>query len=684
VDRQYFYVEEGLPEDKGKDIARMDPEDMKSIGVQSGEFILVKGKSQVALKVFPSPTAFRGSKLIQIDSVARDNLGVHIGDAVEVSKVNPIPLKTVMLDKGGLAPDEVPPSEELKKHLLGRAVVISNKVPVLLYSGGVIALRIQGMAPSVEIGLVTKDTSIILVDQTLDSKKDRVSYEDIGGLKEEVKKVRELVELPLTRPDLFRKLGIEPPKGILLYGPPGTGKTLIARAVASDSRAYFIAINGPEIMNKYYGESEARLREIFEEAKKNSPAIIFIDELDAVAPKRSEVVGDVEKRVVAQLLSLMDGLKSRGDVIVIGASNMPELLDPALRRPGRFDREIFIGVPGTQGREEILKIHTRGMNLAPDINLRKIAEVTHGYTGADLAQLCKEAGIRALERYMDRRETGDVTVTKEDFERALKAIEPSALREMIVEIPSVGFESVGGLADIKKSLLELVKIPLQHAEVYDEFGLKKSSFIMFLGPSGTGKSLMANAIAKEAGLNLIHVTPPMLLSHKRGIEQAVSDLFKLAKRVSPCILLFDRIDGMVAALGKRFTNQLIVELDANKEVNNIIIAIANSLENIDPSLISADRLTAMLAFNMPTLEERKEILQIIFKKIPNCNVSLDYLAEITEGLSGADLKASVERACRKVIYKMIFKGGGGVLTNEEMMEALQEINKGQEVFFNES
>ena len=684
VNKYHFYVAEGLPEDKGKDIVRMDPEDMKSLGVQTGDFLLIKGKSQVALKAFPCPTNFRGARLIQVDNIARENLGVSIGDPVEVEKVEPTPLKTVMLDRGGLAPDEIPSQEELKRHLLGRAVIISNKVPVVLYGGSAIALRVQGMAPPREIGLVTKDTAIILVDQTLDSKRDSVSYEDIGGLDEEVKKVRELVELPLTRPDLFRKVGIEPPKGILLYGPPGTGKTLIARAVASDSRAYFIAINGPEIMSKYYGESEARLREIFEEARKNSPAIIFIDELDAVAPKRSEVVGDVEKRVVAQLLSLMDGLKSRGDVIVIGASNMPELLDPALRRPGRFDREIFIGVPGTRGREEILKIHTRGMSLAPDVDLKKIAYLTHGYTGADLAQLCKEAGMRALGRYMDRHEVGDVIVTKEDFENALKAIEPSALREMVVEVPSVGFEDIGGLNDIKKNLLELVKIPLQHSEEYESYGLKKARFIFFLGPSGVGKSLMANAIAKEAGLNLIHITPPMLISHKIGIEQSISDVFKLAKRVSPCVLLFDRIDGTVQTLGERFTNQLIMELDANKEVNNVIIAIANSLKGIDQSLISSNRLTKMFTFNIPTIEERKEILEIILKDLPNHEVSIEYLAEVTEGLTGADLKAIIEKACHRVLSKKILNRGGGVLTNKEVLAVLKEIDFRREVQFNES
>ncbi|MDI6601947.1 MAG: AAA family ATPase [Thermoanaerobacteraceae bacterium] len=670
-----LYVSESLPEDKGKDIARMDPEDMRSIGVDNGDFIIVRGKTYTALRVFAIGPEFRRLGLIQVDSIVRDNIAVGVGGPVTVGKAEVIPLKSILLDKCGLAPDEVPTLEELKDSLKGHCAVISNKIPLVLYSGRVIYLRVQGMAPSCEVGLITGETEIILVDYSLESGRERVSYEDIGGLKEEIKKVRELVELPLTRPDIFKRLGIEAPKGLLLYGPPGTGKTLIARAVASETRAYFIAVNGPEIMNKYYGESEARLREIFDEAKKNAPSIIFIDELDAVAPKRSEVIGDVEKRVVAQLLSLMDGLKSRGDVIVIGATNMPELLDPALRRPGRFDREITIGVPGTQDREEILRIHTRGMMLSSDVSLKKLSEITHGYTGADLAEMCKEAGIYAVERFMDSHgEISNITVNMEDFLNAYKVIEPSALREMIVEVPTVSFKDVGGYMDIKRMLEEQVKLPVMHPKMYEEMGLKRSINILFHGLSGLGKTLMAYAIAKETGLNLINITVPYLLMNRRGIEHAVNEVFKLSKRVSPCILLFDRIDGMVAVGGKRFTNQLILEIDESKNIGNVIIAITNRIDELDDSLIGPTRFDGIIEFKPPEKDDRVEILKLFLKDIPGGeNIRIEYLADMTEGLTGADIKGIVNSACYRALYKKIKGGGDGELTEELIIEALESF-----------
>lgn len=654
-----LYVSESLPEDKGKDIARMDPDDMRKIGVDNGDFILVKGKTSAAMRGFAISPEFRGLGIIQIDGTVRDNIGVGVGEPVTVSKAMVTPLKSVLLDKGGLAEDEIPTPEELKDKLKGHCAVISNKVPMVLYSGRVIYLRVQGMAPSCEVGLITDETEIMTVDYSLESGRERISYEDIGGLKEEIKKVRELVELPLTRPDLFKRLGIDAPKGLLLYGPPGTGKTLIARAVASETKAYFIAVNGPEIMNKYYGESEAKLRELFDEAKKNAPSIIFIDELDAVAPKRSDVIGDVEKRVVAQLLSLMDGLRSRGEVIVIGATNMPELLDQALRRPGRFDREITIGVPGTYDREEILRIHTRGMALSKDVSLKKLSEITHGYTGADLAEMCKEAGIYAVERYMESHgDIKNITVSMDDFLNAYKVIEPSALREMIVEVPTVSFKDVGGYSHIKDILEEQVKLPVMYPEAYESMGLKKSINILFYGKSGLGKTLMAYATARETGLNLINITAPYLLMNRHGIEHAVNEVFKLSKRVSPCILLFDRIDGMIAVGGKRFVNQLILEIDESKNIGNVIIAITSRIEDIDNTLIGPARFDRVIEFKVPEKNDRVEILKILLKNIPGGeNLKVDRIADMTAGLTAADIKGIVNSACYRALYKKIKEGG---------------------------
>jgi transitional endoplasmic reticulum ATPase len=491
------------------------------------------------------------------------------------------------------------------------------------------------------------------------------TYENVGGLRTEVQRVREMIELPMKHPEVFQKLGIEPPKGVLLYGPPGTGKTLIAKAVANESGANFLSIAGPEIMSKYYGESEQRLREIFEEANRNTPSIIFIDELDSIAPKRSEVTGEVERRVVAQLLSMMDGLKERGQVVVIGATNRVDAIDPALRRPGRFDREIEIGVPDRNERVEILQIHMRNMPISEEVNLEGLADRTHGFVGADINALCKEAAMKTLRRYLPDLGTEDeipqeivekMTVTGEDFEEALKGIEPSAMREVLVEIPKVSWKDLGGLGPLKQELIESIEWPLKRPEKFRQMGIRPPKGILLYGPPGTGKTMIAQAVANETNANFISIRGPQMLSKWVGeSEKAIREIFKKAKQVSPSIVFFDELDSIAPFRGmedgsrvmERVVNQLLAELDGLEALKDVvIIAATNRPDIIDPALLRSGRFDRLVMIGAPDKFGRLEILKIHTKEIPNADdVNLEELAELTEGYVGSDLAA----LCREAV-----------------------------------
>jgi transitional endoplasmic reticulum ATPase len=528
-----------------------------------------------------------------------------------------------------------------------------------------IELKVVSTAPAPIV--MMNDETVVEVSSTPVKRVEEISgitYEDIGGLSEELQKIREMVELPMKHPELFRHLGIEPPKGVILYGPPGTGKTLIAKALANETGASFLTINGPEIMSKFYGESEARLREVFQEAEQRAPSIIFIDELDAIAPKRSEVTGEVERRVVSQLLTLMDGLKGRGQVVVIGATNRIEAIDPALRRPGRFDREIRIGVPDRNGRKEILQIHTRRMPLAPDVNLDELAEVTHGFTGADIAALCREAAMNALRRFLPKIDLEkdvipaevleQLKVSREDFAEALKTIQPSALREVILEIPNVTWDMIGGLEDVKQQLKEAVEWPLKYPDVFKRLGIRPPRGILLYGPPGVGKTLLAKAVATESEANFISVKGPEVLSKWVGeSERAVREIFRKARETAPCIIFFDELDSIAprrglhtdAGVTDRIVNQLLTEMDGMQSLKGVVvIGATNRPDILDPALLRPGRFDRVIFVPPPDYQARLQILKIHTKEMPLApDVNLEELARITEGYTGADL----ESVCRE-------------------------------------
>jgi len=553
----------------------------------------------------------------------------------------------------------------VKKRLIDRPLLEGDivQVPVL---GQTIPFTVVSTKPGGAV-MVTETTHLIILEKPVEvGRIPRVTYEDIGDLEEAKQKIREMVELPLKHPELFKKLGIEPPKGILLYGPPGCGKTLLAKAVANETDAYFIAINGPEIMSKFYGESEQRLREIFEDAKEHAPAIIFIDEIDAIAPKREEVTGEVEKRVVAQLLALMDGLEARGDVIVIGATNRPNALDPALRRPGRFDREIEIGVPDKRGRYEILQVHTRNMPLAEDVDLKKIAEITHGFVGADLAALCREAAMKALRRVLPKidlerdeipQEVLDsLEVTMDDFMNAYREITPSALREIEVETPMVRWEDIGGLEEVKQELREAVEWPLKYPESFRRFGIEPPKGILLYGPPGCGKTLLAKAVATESEANFVSVKGPEVFSKWVGeSERAIRELFRKARQVAPAVIFIDEIDALAPMRGlgvgdsmvtERVVSQLLTEVDGLEKLEGVVvIGATNRPDIIDPALLRPGRFDRIIYVPPPDLKARLEIFKVHTKHMPLAeDVSLEKLAEMTEGYTGADIAAVCREA----------------------------------------
>jgi transitional endoplasmic reticulum ATPase len=650
----------------GRGRVRIDEDAMEALGISAGDVVEIEGKRKTVAVAWPGYAEDKGKGVIRMDGWTRKNAGVSIGDKVKVRRAEVKPATFVRLAPVSmtLAVDENFIAY-VKKRLLDRPIIEGDviQIPVL---GQVIHFTVTNIKPK-GVVVVTDKTQLKILERPVDTGKiPRVTYDDIGDLEEAKQKIREMVELPLRHPELFKRLGIDPPKGILLYGPPGTGKTLLAKAVANETDAYFIAINGPEIMSKFYGESEQRLREIFEEAKEHAPAIIFIDEIDAIAPKREEVTGEVEKRVVAQLLALMDGLEARGDVIVIGATNRPNAVDPALRRPGRFDREIEIGIPDKRGRLEILKVHTRSMPLAKDVDLEKLAEITHGYVGADIAALCREAAMKALRRVLpkidlEREEIPvevleTIEVTMEDFMNAYREITPSALREIEVEVPTVRWTDIGGLEEVKQQLREAVEWPLKYPDSFRRLGIDPPKGILLYGPPGTGKTLLAKAVATESEANFVSIKGPEVFSKWVGeSERAVRELFRKARQVAPSIIFIDEIDALAPMRGlvstdsgvtERVVSQLLTEMDGLERLEGVVvIAATNRPDIIDPALLRPGRFDRLIYVPPPDEKARLEILKVHTRRMPLAeDVDLLEIAKKTEGYTGADIEVLVREA----------------------------------------
>ncbi|MEM4667232.1 MAG: CDC48 family AAA ATPase [Thermofilum sp.] len=686
-------VAEARSRDVGRGIVRLDRSIMSRLGLEPGDIVEIEGKKLTAAVVWPQALEDEGSGIVRMDGYIRRNAGVSVGDTVKVRKAKSAPARRVVLAPASQFFIETSPdlAEYVKSKLLGRPLVRGNVVEIPLFSSA-LPFTVVSTLPA-QVVQVTESTEIVIKSEpgAAEVSIPRVTYEDIGDLEEAKQKVREMVELPLRHPELFKHLGIDPPKGVLFYGPPGTGKTLLAKAVANETGAYFISINGPEIMSKFYGESEQRLREIFEEAQKNAPAIIFIDEIDAIAPKREEVTGEVEKRVVAQLLALMDGLKERGQVVVIAATNRPDDIDPALRRPGRFDREIAFPVPDRRARREILQVHTRNMPLAEDVNLDELAEMTHGFTGADLAALCREAAMRALRRYLPRiniesekipaEVLKEMKVTRSDFFEALKDVQPSALREVYIEVPEVRWDDIGGLEDVKQQLREAVEWPLKHPEFFREMGIDPPKGILLYGPPGTGKTLLAKAVATESEANFIGVRGPEVLSKWVGeSEKAVREIFRKARQAAPCVIFFDEIDSIAPRRGQRFdsgvtdriVNQLLTEMDGLERLEGVVvIGATNRPDILDPALLRPGRFDRLIYVPPPDEKARFEILKVHTRRMPLAeDVNLAELAKRTEGYTGADLAA----VCKEAALAALREAGRPTkVTMSHFLKALDAI-----------
>lgn len=671
-------VAEAYPKDVGRAIARMDPRDMEQIGVKAGDIVQLAGKRATAAKVMPTFAEDRGTSTLQIDGIVRENARLGLGDPVQISRAAFEEAATVTLSP--LAGSGTSLSSRDSKWLAN----VLEAVP--LTQGDRVRASTPFGSRSQEFTVTDTDpvgtviigaaTTIKVRGQGVAGRGDGITYEDIGGLRKEIHRIREMIELPLKFPELFQRLGIDPPKGVLLHGPPGCGKTLIARAVASETDASFFHVSGPEIIHKFYGESEAHLRAMFDQASKNAPAIIFLDEIDAIASKREEVRGDqqVEKRVVAQLLALMDGLNSRGNVVVIGATNIPDTLDPALRRPGRFDREMVISVPDKHGRLEILEIHTRGMPLAAEVSLDRLAEITHGFVGADLEALCREAAMSTLRKSMPKiwqdpshvshELLSELEIAMDDFLAALREIEPSAIREVFTEIPDVGWDDVGGLEEVKQALIETIEWPLKYPGLFQRAGVSPPKGVLLCGPPGAGKTLLAKAVASQSGANFISVKGPALLSKWVGeSEKGIREVFKKAKQASPCIVFFDEIDALAPARGgggdshvsERVVSQLLTELDGIEELKGVtVLAATNRRDIIDPALLRAGRFDVQVELPVPDCEARKKIFQIHTRSTPlTTDLNLASLASSTSGLVGSEIEGLCRTASMLAIREFV-------------------------------
>jgi len=786
VDEVKLRVAEALKRDVGRGIVRFDRKYQKQLGVEPGDIVeLVGERTTAAIVANPHPDD-RGLDIIRMDGYIRRNAGVSIGDYVTVRRAEVQEAKKVVLAPAQKGVFIQIPGDLVKQNLLGRPVVkgdllVASNRSETYYGGSPFDDLLRGLFEAMPLGFgelkfvvvstvpkgivqITYNTEVEVLPQAVEVREEsipEVTYEDIGGLNDAIQKIREMVELPLKHPELFERLGIEPPKGVLLYGPPGTGKTLLAKAVANEANAHFIAINGPEIMSKFYGESEERLREIFKEAEENAPSIIFIDEIDAIAPKREEVVGEVEKRVVSQLLTLMDGLKSRGKVIVIAATNRPDAIDPALRRPGRFDREIEVGVPDKQGRKEILQIHTRGMPLEPDYDkaavlrilremkskgsfdekrldslirkveeakderevrealksegeiyaevrsrlidkmLEEIADKTHGFVGADLAALAREAAMVVLRRLISEGKISpeqekippevlqELRVRKEDFYEALKMVEPSALREVLIEVPNVRWDDIGGLEDVKQELREAVEWPLKYPKAFERLGITPPRGILLYGPPGTGKTLLAKAVANESEANFIGIRGPEVLSKWVGeSEKRIREIFRKARQAAPTVIFIDEIDAIAPARGAegdrvtdRLINQLLTEMDGiERNSGVVVIAATNRPDILDPALLRPGRFDRLVLVPAPDEKARLEILKVHTRRVPLAkDVNLAELAKRTEGYSGADLEALVREAAL-IAMRRVMRELPRELVESESEEFLEKLKVSRKDF----
>ncbi len=692
-------VAEAQSRDVGRGIARIDPKSSSEIGLSAGDVVEIHGKKKTVAIYWPGYQEDYGKGIIRIDGYTRNNAGAGIDEKVDIKKVDVKEAKKI-----SIAPTEplrIMGGEEYLKQILENRVISRGDLIPLGIMGRRINLIVTGFQPPVAAVIVVPSTQVVLSEKpakVLATEIPRITYEDIGGLTDEIRKVREMIELPLRYPELFERLGVEAPKGVLLHGPPGTGKTLLAKAVASETNANFSSISGPEIMSKFYGESEGRLREIFEQAQENAPSIIFIDEIDSIAPKREEVTGEVEKRVVSQLLALMDGLQSRGKVVVIGATNRPNALDPALRRPGRFDREIEIGVPNKAGRLQVLQIHTRGMPLADDVDLKRLANVTHGFVGADLEALTKEAALHALRKILPEIDfeadsvpveiLNKIIVNMSDFEESLREIEPSAMREVLVEVPNVKWTDIGGLAEVKEELQEAIEWPLKYPEIFAYMNTAPPKGVLLYGPPGTGKTMLAKAVANESEANFISIKGPEVLSKWVGeSEKAIREVFKKARQAAPTIIFFDELDSITPVRGsgyggsqvtERVISQILTELDGLEELKDVVvIGATNRIDIVDPALLRPGRFDRLLNVPVPDLDARKAILKIHLEKKPLAeDVKIDTLAEKTEGYTGADLAALANTTSMLVIKEHITKSK----TLEKAKETLKDLKISMKYF----
>jgi len=691
-------VKEALVKDVGRAIARIDPKDMRLLGLESGDIILIEGKRTTPVKIMPCYPEDRDKQIIQIDGISRENAQSGIDEKVKVTKTTYRQAVRIKL-KPDTKSGSLFKSNDAKyigSLINGLSVATGDKVRANLFGSRSVNYTVTDTNPT-GVVLIQPNTTFQLETVKVDGvNESKVSYEDIGGLGNQVQRIREMIELPLKYPEIFERLGVQPPKGVFLYGPPGTGKTLIVRAVAHETDAYFINISGPEIMGKFYGESEGRIRKIFEEAQAHAPSIIFIDEIDAIAPKREDMGGEkqVEKRVVAQLLSLMDGLESRGKVIVIGATNIPNSIDPALRRPGRFDREISISIPDKKGRLEILHIHTRGVPLSANVDMEKIAEITHGFVGADLEALAREAAMTSLRKILPEIDFElseipyellmSLEITMENFMSAMKEVEPSAIREVFVEVPDVKWEDVGGLDEIKEALKETVEWPLKYADLFKKLDTKPPKGIILHGKPGTGKTYLAKALASESGVNFISVKGPQILSRYIGeSEKGVRELFRLAKQASPCILFLDEIDSLTprrtadssgSGVIERVIGQFLTEMDGIEDLNGVIVlAATNRIDLIDPALLRSGRFDLIFELPLPDEKIREKIFHIHTRNKPlGKKVNLKKLSINTEGLTGSDIEFICRKAamlCIRALIEMKAAKSGGVLDDISISES---------------
>ena len=683
----------------GKGRAIIDPKIIEEQNWSVGQILELTYNKKTYVKLWPASPEEYGAGIIKIDGITRQNIGAGLDDKISIKSVEAANAEQITL-----SPTEKISTDGLQEYMIYNYLnhVFSNGDSISLNTqmGNKVQFVVTNTKPTKPV-IVTENTIFKLgsLTKTVDSSVPRITYDELGGLKNEVQKIREMVELPMRHPELFDKIGVEAPKGVLLYGPPGTGKTLLAKAVAGETNAHFISLSGPEIMGKHYGESEERIREIFSQAEENSPSIIFIDEIDSIAPKRDEVSGELEKRIVSQLLTLMDGMKSRGKVVVIAATNRPDSIDPALRRPGRFDREIEIGIPDNDGRLDILSIHTRGMPINEKVNLKQISKTTHGFVGADLEILSKEAAMRSLRRILPEIDLEEdkisseilqkIEITNDDFKEALKEVRPSALREVQVQIPDVNWDDVGGLDELKDELREAVEWPIKHKEAYDYVDVEAPKGILLHGPPGTGKTLIAKALAKMTESNFISIKGPELLSKWVGeSEKGVREIFRKARQAAPCIIFLDEVDALVPRRGtgssdshvtENIVSQILTEIDGLEELHNVlIIGATNRLDIVDEAILRPGRFDRIIEVGNPDSKGRKNIFEIHTKKKPLANnIDLKKLVEVTDGFSGAEIAAITNRAAIVALKRYVSGKSQNIkeikITQQDLIDAVDKV-----------